>query len=47
MSINTCKFLIIVLLIFVKSYVSISNGTLQHKMYNYKHFIDLCGATNM
>lgn len=46
MSIDTCKFIIIILFISVKAYVSISNGILQHKMYDYKPFIDLCGASN-
>lgn len=46
MSIDTCKFIIIILLTCVKAYVSISYGTPRHKMYNYKHFIDLCGANN-
>lgn len=46
MSTDTCKFIIIILLICVKAYVSSSNGIPQHKMYDYKHFIDLCGAGN-
>lgn len=46
MSIDTCKFIITILFISVKAYVSITNGIPQHKMYDYKHFIGLCGANN-